>query len=167
MTNEPKDPFEEAMAEMGLGPTEASRDREDEERALFEAVMANGAGVAPTASPEPTEDETGKTPVNSARGLRRLIRQGSLQPTQTLDLHQMTREEALRATTSFLARSRREGHQLVRIICGRGIHSREGAVLPDALDGWLKNQLAEHVTLSMPALGNDGGSGARYVLLRG
>ena len=165
MTNDPKDPFEEAMAQMGLTPEDASQDREDADWALFEEAMAS------TDTPERGEDPVAsqsrpRAAVHSPRGLRRLIRQGVLSPAETLDLHQMTREQALRATGAFLSRSRREGHQLVRVICGRGLHSKDGAVLPGALDGWLKGALSEHVTLSMPAPGNDGGEGARYVLLR-
>ena len=165
MPNDPKDSFEEAMAQMGLEPKGASEDREEEDMRLFEeALMALEPGGAEEACPG--SQETHRATVHSLRGLRRLIRQGALSPQATLDLHQMTRDQALRATAAFLSRSRRDGHQLVRIICGRGLHSRDGAVLPDALDGWLSKDVSEHITLAMPAPGNDGGEGARYVLLR-
>ena len=78
----------------------------------------------------------------------------------------MTREQALRATRAFLRRARGQDHQLVTIICGRGLHSRDGSVLPAALDQWLKEGLQQHVALTIPALRDDGGQGARYVLLK-
>lgn len=167
MGNDAKDPFEEAMAHLGLAPDRGEREEEPgaEDAELFQEAMERLEGPG-----DPLNREKGstqqRTSVNSLRGLRRLVRKKVIQPGESLDLHQMTKEQALRATRSFLVRAQKQGHQLVKIVCGRGLHSTDGAVLPDALDGWLKREVAEHVTLVMIAPREDGGEGARYVLLR-
>ena len=168
MGNGPGDLFEEAMAHMGVdtdGQREAQERLAEEEARLFEETMEGLVATPEARTDEGSETETPVT-VHSPSGLKRLVRQGSLRSQATLDLHQMTRVQALRATRAFLVSARKDGHQMVTIICGRGLHSRDGAVLPDALDQWLNADLAQHVTLAMPALGDDGGQGARYVVLR-
>ena len=54
-----------------------------------------------------------------------------------LDLHQMTRLEADDAVRVFLETSRQAGHDLVRIITGKGLHSQAGPVLSEAVRAYL------------------------------
>ncbi len=54
-----------------------------------------------------------------------------------LDLHQMTRPEAEAAVKDFLEASRQAGHNLVRIVTGKGLHSVSGPVLKEAVRNYL------------------------------
>ncbi len=55
-------------------------------------------------------------------------------PQDELDLHRYTAEEALCKTESFIQTARLQGIKTVRIIVGKGIHSRGKAVLPDIIE---------------------------------
>lgn len=55
-----------------------------------------------------------------------------------LDLHQMTREEARKETESFLRESASQGRKRIRIITGKGRHSKDGQGI---LNGHIKNLL--------------------------
>ncbi|OJI06874.1 hypothetical protein BK004_01910 [bacterium CG10_46_32] len=60
-------------------------------------------------------------------------------PQATLDLHQHTQHQARAAVRAFLSESEHAGYNLVRIIVGRGIHSKEGPVLGDAVRALLRD----------------------------
>jgi len=62
------------------------------------------------------------------------------QPQAELDLHQHTKNEAAAAVRLFLGESEQAGHQRVRIIVGRGIHSKEGPVLGDVVRALLRDE---------------------------
>ncbi len=55
-------------------------------------------------------------------------------PDEELDLHGLTREEALKKVDFFIENSRRWGLKIVRIITGKGLHSTSGPVLKDAVE---------------------------------
>lgn len=61
-----------------------------------------------------------------------------------LDLHQMTRLEAEQAVKDFLEASQAAGHNLVRIVTGKGIHSQAGSVLKEAVRVFLDKQGYEY-----------------------
>jgi DNA-nicking Smr family endonuclease len=102
------------------------------------------------------------------RGLLRKLRRGALRPTASLDLHGSRAEEARGLLARFLERHRAQGHRVVLIICGRGIHSPGGAgVLRAEIGTWLSAGPASlHVLGFTSARPEDGGDGAVYVLLR-
>ena len=61
---------------------------------------------------------------------------GSACPSNTIDLHQLTRDEALSRAIDFL-RSKNRG--IVSIITGRGVHSRDGVgIIRDYIEKYLQ-----------------------------
>lgn len=57
-----------------------------------------------------------------------------------LDLHQHTRDQAADVVRAFLRESEGAGHTLVRIVVGKGIHSKEGPVLGDVVRALLRDE---------------------------
>lgn len=175
----------------------ARRSPEDEARAFREAmsgvrplagprrVVGQGAAGAPRPgaarrpqSPRPTgaasavavqgDGASGRAPGVSARELRAL-RTGDRRPEARLDLHGMTRDEALLAVERFVQQCRRGGLRAVLVIHGRGLNSDgSGPVLRPALAGWLAGVAATRtgVMAFAPAPARWGGSGATLILLR-
>jgi len=116
----------------------------------------------------PGGDASGKAADVSARELRSL-RSGERRTEARLDLHGMTREEALDAAERFMERSRAGGLRAVLVIHGRGRNSDGGdPVLKPALLAWLGGAAATRagVMAYAPAPQRAGGSGATVVLLR-
>lgn len=81
-----------------------------------------------------------------------------------VDLHGMQRDQARSTLAEFLRRSRLARLRCVCVIHGKGINSREGAVLPDKVRSWLGQ--SELVQAFCPAAIQDGGAGALQVLLK-
>ena len=131
------------------------------------------AAPGPAARSEPTrelpdESVSGRAPDVSTRELRAL-RSGERRPEARLDLHGMTRDEALDAVGRFIQRSRAGGLRAVLIIHGRGLNSDGGdPVLRPALLAWLGVAAATRagVMAFAPAPRRAGGAGATVVLLR-
>ena len=82
-----------------------------------------------------------------------------------LDLHEMLLDDALAATRSFLDSSWSKGLRKVRIITGKGIHSKNGeAVLrPSVTDVCKSHPKVREVTVPKAA---EGGSGALTVIFK-
>ena len=82
-----------------------------------------------------------------------------------LDLHEMLLDDALAATRSFLDSSFIKGLRKVRIITGKGIHSKNGeAVLRPAVTEVCKNHpKVREVTVPKAV---EGGSGALTVIFK-
>ena len=82
-----------------------------------------------------------------------------------LDLHEMILDDALAATRSFLDRSFAKGYRKVRIITGKGIHSKNGeAVLrPSVIDVCRSHPKVREVSVPKAS---EGGSGALSVILK-
>ncbi len=127
------------------------------------ATAAKGGYHFPVAG----EPLLGHEPGLRRRQLREL-RSGKLHPETEIDLHGYRREAAQRALCEQLFEAHDSGAQCVLVIHGRGLRSESGgAVLKDALPGWLTTPpLAEIVRAFAPAQARDGGAGACYVLLR-
>lgn len=83
-----------------------------------------------------------------------------------LDLHGMTRDEALAALDAAFARAVGDGVRVLAIVHGRGLHSRQGkAVLKKAVYDWLAHgAFAGWVLAAVPKPGS--GGGCCLVLLR-
>jgi len=83
----------------------------------------------------------------------------------TLDLHGMTREEALQALHQCLCDALAGGERVLCLVHGRGLHSRGRPVLKEAVYHWLREgPYAGHVLAVVPKPGTGGGS--CLVLLR-
>ena len=82
-----------------------------------------------------------------------------------LDLHEMLLDDALAVTRSFLDSSYAKGLRKVRIITGKGIHSKNGeAVLrPAVTDVCKSHPKVREVTVPKAA---EGGSGALTVIFK-
>lgn len=96
----------------------------------------------------------------------RLLKRGIVRLDRQLDLHGLTREEALSALTPFLVSARAAGEQAVLVITGKGSHSAAGPVLQQVVAGWLRDQGRNLVAEFAPAPGAYGGSGAYVIFLR-
>jgi DNA-nicking Smr family endonuclease len=57
------------------------------------------------------------------------LERGEVQPAGTLDLHGLTRDEALARSRAYLAHAARQGWPVVLLVTGKGLHSQEGPVL--------------------------------------
>lgn len=77
-----------------------------------------------------------------------------------LDLHGMTRDEALAALEGLLARSMAGGVRVLSVVHGRGLHSKDGRpVLKSAVYDWLRSgPFAGYVLAVVPKPGSGGGS---------
>jgi DNA-nicking Smr family endonuclease len=125
------------------------------------------------ARPDATEPPSGqagsgRAPDVSTRELRAL-RSGDRRTEARLDLHGMTRDEALDAAERFVQRCRAGGLRAVLIIHGRGLNSDGGdPVLRPAVLAWLAGAGATRagVMAFAPAPARAGGTGATVVLLR-
>jgi DNA-nicking Smr family endonuclease len=112
------------------------------------------------------KDETAGTgPGTSAPRRSRLLRLGRVRPEAELDLHGMTREEALAKVRTFLENAHYHGFKIVLIITGKGDRNQGGAVLRQAVAGYL-SQGQDRVQEWMVAPRQYGGSGALVVFLR-
>lgn len=157
--------FAEAMRQLGLKDDD-TMDAED--AALFEAAVAAGEFAIPDDGGTDEEAVTDHGPEDRGtdRALRRKIRQDKVQADATLDLHGLRREDAQRKLSRFLTRQRRDGARVVKVICGRGLHSRQHAVLQELVPQWLDGALAHHTRQWVRAPRAKGGAGALYVFLR-
>ena len=73
-----------------------------------------------------------------------------------------------KAFEDFIHSNLKRGHGCVRVVHGRGNHSREGQpTLKDKLSKWLDTRrMSRHVIAYASARLADGGGGALYILLR-
>lgn len=109
--------------------------------------------------------DDGEPPRARPRRMKQLER-GELKPAAELDLHGLTRDEALSRTRTFLAHASRQGWPVVVIVTGKGLHSSEGPVLRRAVEQLLaaSRELVVEWTEAPRRLG---GAGALAVFVRG
>ena len=110
----------------------------------------------------PEEDELRPLSGNRLRQVKR----GIIRLDRQLDLHGLTKEQALAALPRFLTSARQAGEQGVLVITGQGLHSADGPVLQQAVAGWLREQGRTLVLEYAPAPQELGGSGALVVFVR-
>ena len=91
------------------------------------------------------------------------LRKGQWPVQAFLDLHGLQRDQARSALAEFLKRSKLARLRCVCIIHGKGINSRQPAILPGKVRSWLSQ--SELVQAFCPAAARDGGDGAVQVLL--
>ena len=98
--------------------------------------------------------------------LRRVIASAFPASCPELDLHGLRVPEALAEVEGFLARAESQGVGEVRIVCGKGRHSRGGlGVLRTAVPGWLESH--GYAGRYRREVDRDGRDGAVRVSLRG
>lgn len=96
----------------------------------------------------------------------RQVRRGVVSVSHQLDLHGLTREEALDALKKFLHSAQLRGQKAVLVITGKGNHSSEEPVLHQAVASWLRDAGRGTVLEFSPAPREMGGNGAYVVFLR-
>jgi DNA-nicking Smr family endonuclease len=110
----------------------------------------------------PDEDELKPLSGNRLRQLKR----GVISVDHQLDLHGLTRDEALFELPRFIKSARLKGQSAALVITGKGLNSPGEPVLQQAVAGWLRDAGREHVVEYAPAPREMGGSGAFVVFLR-
>ncbi len=96
----------------------------------------------------------------------RQVKRGVVSVSHQLDLHGLTREEALAALPKFVLSAQKKGQKAVLVITGKGNHSPEEPVLHQAVASWLRDAGRTTVLEFAPAPREMGGSGAYVVFLR-
>jgi len=110
----------------------------------------------------PEDEEIKPLGVNRLRQLKR----GIVSVDRQLDLHGLTREEALEALPRFLQSASIHGEKAVLVITGKGNNSPAEPVLQQAVIAWLRDAGKKLVVEFAPAPREMGGSGAFVVFLR-
>jgi len=110
----------------------------------------------------PDEDELKPLSGNRLKQLKR----GIITVDHQLDLHGLTRDEALSELPRFLRSARLRGQAAALIITGKGNNSPAEPVLQQAVAAWLRDAGRELVVEFAPAPREMGGSGAFVVFLR-
>jgi DNA-nicking Smr family endonuclease len=110
----------------------------------------------------PDEDELKPLSGNRIKQLKR----GVIAVDYQLDLHGLTRDEALAELPRFLRTARLKGQTAVLVITGKGYNSTGEPVLQQAVSAWLRDAGRELVVEFAPAPREMGGSGAFVVFLR-
>jgi DNA-nicking Smr family endonuclease len=111
--------------------------------------------------PEDTSPEKHR-PVSRIKQLRR----GTIRLDYELDLHGLTKDEAIHALETFVKGAYRRGQQAVLVITGRGNHSPDEPVLKIAVESWLRESGAPMVAEFFSAPRQFGGEGAIVVFLK-
>jgi DNA-nicking Smr family endonuclease len=131
----------------------------ERDRAEFLAALER---IEPAAGGD--TDGGGAAPRAQPRRVKQLER-GTLRPAETLDLHGLTREEALPRTRAFLGHAARQGWAVVVIVTGKGLHSPTGPVLRQAVEQLLASS-PQLLLEWAPAPRQYGGAGALVVFPR-
>ena len=110
----------------------------------------------------PEEDDLKPLSGNRIKQLKR----GIITVDHQLDLHGLTRDEALAELPRFLRSARQKGQAAALVITGKGNNSPAEPVLQQAVAAWLRDAGRELVVEYAPAPREMGGSGAFVVFLR-
>jgi DNA-nicking Smr family endonuclease len=110
----------------------------------------------------PEEDELKPLSGNRLKQLKR----GIITVEHQLDLHGLTRDEALAELPRFLRSARLRKQVAALVITGKGNNSPQEPVLQQAVAAWLRDAGRELVVEYAPAPREMGGSGAFVVFLR-
>lgn len=114
------------------------------------------------------DDNIPESPVAKPLASSRLkqLRRGTIRLDYELDLHGLTRDEALDALAIFVGGAFRRQQQAVLVITGRGNHSPEEPVLKKAVEQWLRETGKIMVAEFLQAPRQLGGDGAIVVFLK-
>ena len=96
----------------------------------------------------------------------RELKKGAIRIGLELDLHGLTRDEALTSLDRFITGAYNRNQNAVLVITGKGNNSPEEPVLQMAVSGWLRDRGKAMVAEFAPAPRPLGGSGAFVVFLK-
>nr|WP_243689446.1 Smr/MutS family protein [Geotalea toluenoxydans] len=96
----------------------------------------------------------------------RQLRRGTIRVDFQLDLHGLTRDEAVVSLARFVTGAYNRAQKAVLVITGKGNNSSGEPVLQAAVAGWLRDKGKEMVAEFAPAPRQMGGSGAFVVFLK-
>ncbi len=137
------------------------RKLEEEESALF---LASLTGMNVRFQDEiPDEDDSFSS---LSAGRLKQLRLGTIKIRMELDLHGLTRDEALESLDRFITGAWRRELKAVLVITGKGNNSSGEPVLQAAVAGWLRDKGSKRVVEFAPAPRRMGGTGAYVVFLR-
>ena len=136
---------------------------DEEERAVFLRALEN-LKLDVTFQDELPDEERGGRPLHVNR--LRQVKRGTIRIDFQLDLHGLTRDEALQALSTFIAGAYNRGQKAVLVITGKGNRSPGEPVLQGAVTGWLRERGKGMVAEFAPAPRELGGSGAFVVFLK-
>jgi DNA-nicking Smr family endonuclease len=143
-------------------PPLAKRIEEEERHVFFQALEQMNLDVRfEDTLPDDVEPRR-PLPVNRLRQLKR----GAIRIDLELDLHGLTREEALVSLGRFITGAFNRGQRAVLVITGKGLNSPVEPVLQGAVAGWLRDKGKGMVAEFAPAPRQMGGSGAFVVFLK-
>jgi DNA-nicking Smr family endonuclease len=144
----------------------AVKDTRDELRIVEEGAFLEEIGrlKLDTKFTDSVPDEGELQPLAGNR--LRQVKRGIVSVSHQLDLHGLTREEALEALPRFLYSAQKKGQKAVLVITGKGNHSPEEPVLHQAVASWLREAGRAVVLEFAPAPREMGGNGAYVVFLR-
>jgi len=139
-----------------------SQKTDDDQRVFLQAVEALKMDVR--FSDELPEQEAPPLPasVNRLRQLRR----GGIRIDLQLDLHGLTKDEAIESLDRFVKGAYNRGQKGVLVITGKGLNSPGEPVLKLAVAGWLKDKGKAMISEFVAAPRDMGGSGAFVVFLK-
>ena len=138
----------------------------------------------PEVGPEPADDQTlflealgtfetrftddWPEPPEATGQLRRMkqLQRGRIKIEARLDLHGLSRSEALERAGHFLDNAAFHQLQTVLVVTGKGAHSSEGPVLRNAIEAYLQSNSHRAVVEWGRAPREHGGDGALVVFLR-
>jgi len=135
---------------------------EDEQKLFLEVVAGMKLDVR-------FDDNIPDSPVAarpSGSSRLRQLRRGTIRLDYELDLHGLTRDEALDALAMFIGGAFRRQQQAVLVITGRGNHSPDEPVLKKAVEKWLREAGKEMIAEFLQAPQQLGGDGAIVVFLK-
>lgn len=142
---------------------EAKVQREEEDQAVFlKALEALRLDVRFSDQLSEQEAAPRPTPVNRLRQVRR----GGIRIDLQLDLHGLTRDEALENLDRFVKGAYNRGQKGVLVITGKGNNSPGEPVLKVAVASWLRESGKGMVAEFVQAPNDMGGSGAFVVFLK-
>jgi DNA-nicking Smr family endonuclease len=106
-------------------------------------------------------------PIRPAAANRmRQLKAGAIRINLELDLHGMSRDEALESIKHFITGAYNRGQKVVLVITGKGNNSPGAPVLQAAVVSWLREAGKKMVAEFAPAPQQMGGSGALVVFLK-
>ncbi|MBT1075728.1 Smr/MutS family protein [Geobacter grbiciae] len=141
---------------------EIRRQQEAEEHRVFADAISN-LRLDVTFS-DHLPEEKGEPPRPTSR--LKQLKSGQIRVGLELDLHGLTKEEALESLESFIAAAHRRDQKAVLVITGKGNNSPGEPVLQGAVLSWLRERGKGKVAEFAPAPRELGGSGAIVVFLR-
>lgn len=135
---------------------------EEERRVFLQALEKLELDV--TFQDELPDDVEPLRPISVNR--MRQLRRGAIRIDYELDLHGLTRDEALENLSAFVTGAYNRGQKAVLVITGKGLNSPGEPVLVGAVAGWLRDKGKGMVAEFAPAPRQMGGGGAFVVFLK-